>query len=146
MAVSTEGLHGKETFSQGAFWCEGQVHPCPPKQTISVLVMIREIMPSSSPGLNAQKNKAMCLSCTLQFLSAMPLLSEWEAKCLLRTLWGKTSRESVRLNFEFSSIWDGARKDPRPQRAFLGLSPLLFGIWGYSWSSGGSGGHIWRVA
>ena len=82
--------------------------PTPPKQTISVFVIVREIIPSSSPELNAQKNKAMCLSCTLQFSSAMPLLSEWEAKCLLRTLWGKTSRESVRLNFEFSSIWDGA--------------------------------------
>lgn len=104
-------------------------------------------MPASSPELNAQNNKAKCLSCTLQFSSAMPLLSEWEVKCFLRMLWGKISRESVRHIFEFSSIWDGAQKDPRrPQRAFLGLSLLLFGIWGHSWLSGGAGGHIWRVA
>ena len=81
-------------------------HPYP-QQTIFVLVDIREIMPALSPELNAQ-NKVMYLSCTLQFSSATPLLSEQEAKCLLRTLWGRTSRESVRHNSEFSSVWDGA--------------------------------------
>lgn len=53
-------------------------HPYP-QQTISVLVDIREIMPALSPELNAQ-NKVMYPSCTLQFSSAMPLLSEQEAK------------------------------------------------------------------
>lgn len=81
-----------------------------------------------SPAPIPQNNKAMCLSCTWQFSSVMPLLSEREAKCLLGILWGETSRESVRHNFEFSSIWDGAQNDPRPQRAFLGLSLILFGI------------------
>ena len=103
---------------------------------------IREIKPALSPELNVQNNKVMYLSCTLQFSSAMPLLSEQEVKCLLRTLWAMTSTESVGHNFEFSSIWDGARKHPRPQRAFLGLSLLLFGIWGHSWHLRRAGGHI----
>lgn len=81
-------------------------HPYP-QQIIFVLVDIREIMPALSPELNAQ-NKVMYLSCTLQFSSATPLLSQQEAKCLLRTLWGRTSRESVGHNSEFSSVWDGA--------------------------------------
>lgn len=106
-----------------------------PQQIIFVCVVLREVIPAWSP----QRNKAMCLSCTLQFSSAVSLLSEWEAKCLLRTLWDETSRESVRHNSEFSSIRDGAWKDPRPQRAFLGLSLLLFGIQG-CWCSGGAGG------
>ena len=107
-----------------------------------MLMDIREIKPALSPELNAQKNKVMYLSCTLQSSSAMPLLSEQEAKCILRTLWGMTSGESVKQNSEFFSIWDGAQKHPRPQRAFLGISLLLFGIWGHSWHLGGAGGHI----
>lgn len=55
-----------------------------------------------------------------------------------------TSRESIRYEFEYSSFWHGAQMNPRPQRAFLGPSLLLFGRWSCCECSRRAGGHIWR--
>lgn len=101
------------------------MHPHPHPHHPSKLFLCMWLLgsnPSVGSRTDSREHKAISSSHTWQFSSPMPL-SEWDDEVLSEEVLGQDFKGMCQVQ-----IWDGAGRDPKPRRGFLGLSLLLFGI------------------